>query len=759
MVQPGEACFVIDDRQRIVGWSYAASMVLGIQEEAALGRPCYEVVGGNDPFGRAVCRPNCPAVKALRSGDLTASCSLLLSSQESPRKRFQAELVALPAQPGGAVAVLTERRQRSIPSGPGTGVGSIPRSSGSETPNLMRDLAALTTLATSLSPDSLEQSIEQSLRWLSQATNMEAAELFLVEPQGADMLLTAYRGPFRNAFSQITRFRPGEGFPGLVQSRGEPIVTNSLAEDPRYLRTHVKDRGFHSYVCVPLLGSGGVIGALNVATRRPDPDLERAVRLLTWASHPISTALRAGLLQVRETVRAASVEVLPGSQRDFDGLLRSVLHRMVLIGNATGGTLTVYDWSARGVMRRVKEGEFAEVECPEVEAQDPQMCPAMVSGRGTALSGRRYGWPLACGHGPAKGGVVYCLPLAVEGERVGMVKLGYAGSVPSPATEYLAALLTAAEQAAPVVRQAWKNHQDQERALRLQSARRQEAGRDFPHASGSLGRLAREGDNEDNASVDPFLDIRCFGGFELYREGKLLTPEVFRRRGALTIFKILLIHPGRSVQRDTLIESLWPEVDPRAGVSRLHVLLHALRRIVEPRRHDQPWLYICNDGDRYYFNPDAPYRLDVDEFREYISLGERLEPHGDVAPAIDAYEAAVSLYRGDLLEDEVYAEWCWGEREHLRESCLTVLSRLATFYLKHDVLEKSIERYRQALRIDLLREENHRGLMHALWLAGRRDEALRQYQVCRDVLRRDLDVDPLQETEEVYSLIRNSPGN
>lgn len=756
MVQPGQAYFVIDDRQRIVEWSYAASMVLGIEEAAALGRPCYEVLHGKDPFGKVVCRPECQAVKALQEGDLTASCSLLLASQENPRKKVLAELVALPDKLGGAVAVLTERIQKSATSGANDGVQATPDSSENKTQYLVRDLAALTTLASSLSPDNLEKSIEQSLDWLSQATNMEAAELFLVEPQGADMLLTAYRGPFRKAFSQITRFSPGEGFPGLVKSLGKPIVSNNLTEDDRYLRTQVKARGFHSYVSVPLTGSGEVIGVLNVATRRPNPDLERVVRLLTWASQPISTVLQLGLLQVREKVGSVSAEVLPDSEQDFDTVLSTVLQRMMLIGNASGGTLTVYDWDAHGAVRRVSGGEFADVVCPDVKAQDPHMCPVMVSGHDAALTGPRYKWPLACRHLQARGGAVYCLPLLMEGERVGMVQLGYVGNVPSPETGYLAALLTAAGQAALIVKKAWKNHQDKERTLRLQSAMMQASTGNGTHGNGPSVRSAGDGDKTGRALNMPFLDIRCLGGFELYRDGRLLTPEAFQRRGALTVLKILLLHCGRLVHRDTLVEALWPEVDPQAGVNRLHVLLHALRRNVEPAGKDQPWLYICNDGDSYYFNQYASFSLDVNEFRGYIGLAERLERDEGAEAAIDAYEAGVSLYRGDLLEDEVYAEWCWGEREHLRETCLAALNRLATFYLKHDALGKSIERYRQALRMDVLREENHRGLMHALWLADRRDEALRQYQVCRDVLSRELDVGPLQETEELYSLIRNS---
>ena len=48
--------------------------------------------------------------------------------------------------------------------------------------------------------------------------------------------------------------------------------------------------------------------------------------------------------------------------------------------------------------------------------------------------------------------------------------------------------------------------------------------------------------------------------------------------------------------------------------------------------------------------------------------------------------------------------------------------------------------------------------MRALQVAGRRDEALREYRVCRDTVRRELDVDPLRETEQLYSLIRNNRG-
>ena len=140
----------------------------------------------------------------------------------------------------------------------------------------------------------------------------------------------------------------------------------------------------------------------------------------------------------------------------------------------------------------------------------------------------------------------------------------------------------------------------------------------------------------------------------------------------------------------------------------------------------------------------------------FVTLSERRERQGDAPAAIDAYETAVNLYRGDLLEDESYAQWCREEREFLRKMYLDTLMRVAGLHMEQSASEKSVESYRRALAIDPLQEENHRGLMRASWAAGRRDEALRQYQICREILLRELDVGPQPETVELEVFIRGA---
>ncbi|MHB2021364.1 MAG: proteasome accessory factor PafA2 family protein, partial [Candidatus Xenobia bacterium] len=60
--------------------------------------------------------------------------------------------------------------------------------------------------------------------------------------------------------------------------------------------------------------------------------------------------------------------------------------------------------------------------------------------------------------------------------------------------------------------------------------------------------------------------------------------------------------------------------------------------------------------------------------------------------------------------------------------------------------EQSVAWLRRALRINPLREDVHRRLMKSLWSLGRRQDALNQFAECRELLHRELDVQPMPET-------------
>lgn len=270
-------------------------------------------------------------------------------------------------------------------------------------------------------------------------------------------------------------------------------------------------------------------------------------------------------------------------------------------------------------------------------------------------------------------------------------------------------------------------------------------------AAAALARLARQ-------APEP-LRLISLGQFQVFRGERLIDDRDWGRRAAKRLFKILIAHRGRLVPREALIEVLWPEVAPDVGANRLKALVHHLRRVLEPDPAaafqaglpaDAPSTFVVREGEQYGFDLRSPYRLDADEFRDEVARAERLACEGLAEEARAHWAAADALYRGDFLEEDLYEDWCALERTELQEMHQRVLEALASTCLDTNDAERAAEYCRRALAADPLREAMHRLYLRALYRAGRRAEALRAHQIFRRLLRRELGVGPVAETEAVY---------
>ncbi len=611
--------------------------------------------------------------------------------------------------------------------------------------DIEHDLVALGGLTAEMASVPVGDQAERVLDWTRKALNVEASEIFLREPGGQEMLLSYFRGDCESAFSEMTRFHIGQGYPGLVLGNGESISTFDLRVDDRYLRERVKAEGFRTYLCVPLFGPDGIIGALNLASRRPYLDIERAERILNSAGAFVSSILEASSFRTQLSVMTPIAEMSIGG--GIEDLSIKLLEHMMGVGDASAGQLRLFCPDRGAPQLRVTIGAYSD----EIRPEDSLPCPALNGESGMALTGSRDQWPPQCRHLASNADVVQCLPLIHRGEPVGLVQLQYESSGPRPATKHVAVLHAIAARVAGVLmrvrdaeppRPTVMPSSTESGAVNPQLVRKTAAG---PPTTIDPGRTISED------PVAPGLEVRCFGPFGLFKDGHQITPGSVQRRGAITLLKMFVVNEGHTVTRDVMAEALWPDADPEVIANRIYVLIHALRRAIEnpePGRN-RKWTFIQNDGDRYFLNPDAPYRSDIGDFRNLVAKGDQLEARGRSSEAVESYQSAFGLYTGDLFEDEPYAEWCWAEREHLRETALNVAIKLAAQYTRRGELDTSISLYRRALRIDSLREEIHRGLISTLMAADRRAEAVRQYDACSAVLRRELGVDPLPETRRL----------
>ena len=250
----------------------------------------------------------------------------------------------------------------------------------------------------------------------------------------------------------------------------------------------------------------------------------------------------------------------------------------------------------------------------------------------------------------------------------------------------------------------------------------------------------------------PHLVAGC--GLRLFTLGRFgaavgdrgLPFQRWERRQALTLLKYLLTYRGRAVHRERLMYCLWPEVSARQGRKRLKVIVYSLRR--ELRSAGLPDELIETTGECYILRSQDLW-VDADVFEELVQDGCRLAARQQQGQALQRYQDAELLYRGDYLEEERYADWCAEERERLREIYLELLSHMAGLYGARGDYTQAAQLCRKALVKQPCRESTHRALMEYLWRDGRRDEALAQFNHCKQVLAQELEVEPLLATKQL----------
>ncbi len=248
------------------------------------------------------------------------------------------------------------------------------------------------------------------------------------------------------------------------------------------------------------------------------------------------------------------------------------------------------------------------------------------------------------------------------------------------------------------------------------------------------------------------LSVKCFGRFEVYRDGMLLSANDWKRRKTKTLLKVLLSDRGRVFTHDQLIEYLFPDLDPQKAIKNLLGRVGELRRALEPdlaRATDSQYIINAGQGG-YLFSPDAPIWLDIEEFEEQLKAAQAAERAGRWPEARESYQKAVYLYRGDHLSEDLYEEWTLAPREHWQELYLTALARLAECHARLGQYAQAIEGCRRLLELKPTNESVYRQKMLYHALAGEQSEALQTYQTCVKVLQEQLEVQPAPETRELY---------
>uniref|UniRef100_UPI0025FF26E1 bacterial transcriptional activator domain-containing protein n=1 Tax=Sphingomonas sp. TaxID=28214 RepID=UPI0025FF26E1 len=114
-------------------------------------------------------------------------------------------------------------------------------------------------------------------------------------------------------------------------------------------------------------------------------------------------------------------------------------------------------------------------------------------------------------------------------------------------------------------------------------------------------------------------------------------------------------------------------------------------------------------------------------------------------------------YAGDFAIS-IDVPWTLIERERLRTLFLDGLFTLAMSHSSAGDWTAAARVAQRLCHAEPLREDAHRLLMVARTRSGNRALALRQFEHCQAILARELNVEPMAETTDLYRKIRENPS-
>lgn len=237
------------------------------------------------------------------------------------------------------------------------------------------------------------------------------------------------------------------------------------------------------------------------------------------------------------------------------------------------------------------------------------------------------------------------------------------------------------------------------------------------------------------------LRISAFAGLSVEREGQPLGPFPTQKAAALLAY--LLTFRTRPHPRLVLAGLLWPEVPEARARHNLSDAIWRLRRFLGVE-------VVAADGDCLALNPGCDCHFDVEQFEQHLAAAQDQD-----RTAIAHLRLAVECYGGEFLAG-FYDDWVLRERERLHLAYLGALERLLAWHHDAGETKQALEYGLRLVAADPLRESAHRHVMVLYQRLGQRHAALHQFDVCAGLLRQELEVEPMPETQRLADEIRES---
>lgn len=244
--------------------------------------------------------------------------------------------------------------------------------------------------------------------------------------------------------------------------------------------------------------------------------------------------------------------------------------------------------------------------------------------------------------------------------------------------------------------------------------------------------------------------VKTFGGLEITNDNVTVNIVELFGKQLVNLLQVLLFHSEKPVQKDELIDILWPE--SKNPSSALKFSIFRLRSELNEIDFFKDKEVIVTTRKGYILNPNLDWNIDLVELQKaYNQINEGAE-------LLDEKEFKIArkifrLYQGRFYASPSQLHWILQKQEVFRQMYVKTMMRTSCYLYTQKRYDEMMLMNYQAVLIEPFNEGLHYYYMKGLVATRNYREALKYYDELNDIFLSELGTGLSKRFKQLYDII------
>lgn len=244
--------------------------------------------------------------------------------------------------------------------------------------------------------------------------------------------------------------------------------------------------------------------------------------------------------------------------------------------------------------------------------------------------------------------------------------------------------------------------------------------------------------------------VKTFGGLEITNDNVTVNIVELFGKQLVNLLQVLLFHSEKPVQKDELIDILWPE--SKNPSSALKFSIFRLRSELNEIDFFKDKEVIVTTRKGYILNPNLDWNID------FVELEKAYNQINEGAELLDEKEFKIArkifrLYQGRFYASPSQLHWILQKQEMFRQMYVKTMMRTSCYLYTQKRYDEMMLMNYQAVLIEPFNEGLHYYYMKGLVATRNYREALKYYDELNDIFLSELGTGLSKRFKQLYDII------